>query len=356
MAASRKNQDGSKAAGERPSLKTIAKHLNMSVTTVSRALGDGERISDGTIRRVRAAADQLGYVRNLDGVKLRTGRSLVVFALLASAPEEEVGDTSAVGLLYGIHERFVGTDYSVRAIPLQVGDDVMPTLRDIVKGRLADGIILDHTDVADERVNYLQSVGLPFVTFGRTEGLPAHAYFDVDNEDTAYTCAKALLHHGFRRIAALEPDLRFTFARQRLNGYRRALAEAGIPFDESLVRHIELNAETARRNARDLIVEQGADSFVCVNEIVLLGALAAARDAGAVVGRDMGVATRSGTNIAAYLPVPLIVSFYSRIGAGRRLADFLLRRIEGEPLASLQRVDRAELREFGHFERTLSQR
>jgi LacI family transcriptional regulator len=339
---------GESAPSRRPSLKTIAQHLNMSVTTVSRALASGERISAETIQRVREAADRLGYVRNLDGVKLRTGRSLVVFALLVSAPEEEVGDTSSIGLLYGIHDRFVGTDYSVRAVPLRAAADAMPTLAEIVQGRLADGVILDHTETDDERVRFLHEAGLPFVTFGRTETGITHAYLDVDNEHVAYSGTSALIRRGFRRVGLIDPDLRFTFARQRLAGYRQALAEHGVAFDERLIRRIDLNAETARRSARELIGE-GADGLVCVNEIVLLGALAAARDARAEVGRDLGVACRSGTNIAAYLPVPLVVSFYSRMGAGRTLADLLLRRIAGEPPETLQRIERAELREVAGF-------
>jgi len=329
---------------ERPSLKTIARELGMSVTTVSRALAGGERISAETIRRVRETAERLGYVRNLDGVKLRTGRSLVVFALLASAPEEEVGDAGSIGLLYGIHDRFVGTDYSVRAVPLRVGDDAMPTLEEVVRGRLADGVIFDHTELHDPRVRFLQEAGVPFVSFGRTEGLPPHAWLDVDNEHSARSCAQALIERGFRRIGLLDPDLRFTFAGQRLEGYRRALAEAGLAFDETLVRRLDVNAEAARAAARELIRDARVDGLICVNEIVLLGALAAARDAGVSVGSELGVATRAGTNIGAYLPVPLVTSFYSRMGAGRELADLLLRRIAGEPIATLTRVVRAELR------------
>lgn len=336
--------DDGEAGPGRASLKTIARHLGMSVTTVSRALSGGERISAETIRRVREAADQLGYVRNLDGVRLRTGRSLVIFALLVSSPEEEVGDTSSIGLLYGIHERFAGTDYSVRAVTLATPADAMPILREIVQGRLADGVILDHTETDDERVRFLLDAGLPFVTFGRTEGA-AHPYFDIDNEDIAYRCTDALIRKGFWRIGLIDPDLRFTFARQRLAGYLRALAAHGLAFDDTLVRRIELHAETARASAASLIAEAQADGLVCVNEIVLLGALAAVRDAGLAAGRDIGVAARSGTNIASYLPVPLTVSFYSRIGAGRMLAELLLRRISGEAAESLQRVVRAELRD-----------
>jgi len=337
-------ESGSAPSSKRPSLKTIAERLGMSVTTVSRALAGGERIGAETIKRVREEAQRLGYVRNLDGVKLRTGRSLVVFALLVSVPEEEVGDTSSIGLLYGIHDRFVGTDYSVRAVPLRNAADAMPVLKEIVRGRLADGIILDHTETDDERVRFLDTVGLPFVTFGRTQSGIEHPYFDIDNEHTAYTCTDALIRQGFRRIGLIDPGLRFTFARQRLAGYQRALSEHGIAPQESLIRRIELDAETARRCARDLIRDEKVDGLVCVNEIVLLGALAAARDLEAKVGQTLGVAARSGTNIAAYLPAPLIISFYSRMGAGRMLADLLLRRIDGEPVGNLQRIACAELR------------
>ncbi|MEP3047107.1 MAG: LacI family DNA-binding transcriptional regulator [Roseibium sp.] len=324
-------------------MKSIADEIGVSVTTVARALGGGERISQETIRKVNAAADRLGYVRNLDAVKLRTGQTFVVMTFLRFASEEEVGDSGSVGLLNGIHKRLAGSNYSVRATPVTMEETGLDQIKQVVHGRNADGIILDHTTPRDERVRYLLEAGIPFVTFGQTEMADQHAYFDLDNEDAAYQGTKAMLDKGYRRIGLLDADEDYSFVWQRLTGYQRALEESGIPLDRSLVRHIELTAPAARTEAADL-VKSGADALVCVNEVALLGARAGVRDQLGAKSENIGYSVRSGTNLGAYLSSPVTNVHFSRTEAGWTLADLLLKRISGDQVADCQKIGRTELR------------
>lgn len=323
-------------------LKTIAAELGVSVTTVARALKDGDRISAETVRLVRDTAERLGYVRNLEGAKLRTGRSLVVMAFLAFSNEEEVGDSGSVGLLNGIHQRLSGTDYAVRAVPVAPGAAMLDQIRAVVHGRLADGIILDHVEAQDARIDYLLGAGLPFVSFGRTEAPDRHPWFDIDNELAAYQGTDALIRAGHRRIATIEGDPRFTFIRQRQRGHDRALAEHGLSADPALRLNAGIAADTARRAAGPML-DRGADAFHCVNELAFLGALAGVRDRlGADAGR-IGFALRAGTRLGDYVAADSFAAYYARHQAGAELAGLLLDRIGGAPIADCQRLQQTEL-------------
>lgn len=324
-------------------LKTIADSLGVSVTTVTRALKDGHKVGAETVQKVKDAADRLGYVQNLDGLKLRTGKTLVVMAFLGHTNEEEIGDSGSVGLLNGIHHRFVGTGYAVRTVPVTIGESGMDKLTEVVRGRNADGIILDHTRPQDERVRYLLERDFPFVTFGRTELYSDHAYFDLDNELAAYQGTQSLIATGYKTIALLDGDADFLFVKQRLRGYKSALRDAGLEVDPSMIRHIPLEADTAREEARKL-VEQGADAIVCVNELVFLGARAACRDALRRDPKSIGFSVRTGTNIGEYLGTPMTASYYSRFEAGWNLADLLLKRIDGLAAKSCQIIAEPTLR------------
>lgn len=138
--------------GDSVTLKTIATELGVSVTTVARALKDGHKVGPKMVAKIRETADRLGYVRNLEGAKLRTGKTLVAKAFLRLTEEEEIGDSGSVGLLQGIHKSFAGTDYSVRAVPVEMGNLALDQVREVVRGRNADGLILDHTELQDGRV------------------------------------------------------------------------------------------------------------------------------------------------------------------------------------------------------------
>lgn len=327
-------------------LKTIAAEMGVSVTTVARALKDGHKISPEMVRNVRQTAARMGYVRNLDGARLRTGRTFVIMAFLGAAAEEEIGDSGAVGLLNGIHRRLAGTDYALRAVPVGQGASNLEAVRKVVRARQADGIILDHTERQDARVEYLLEAGIPFVTFGRTEVPSPHAWFDIDNEGAAYQGAAALLRDGFRRIALIDGDQRFTFVQQRLRGFARALQDHGLAVDPAL-RHLgDLTPDTTRRVAGPLL-ESGADAFLCANELAFLGARAGVRDRLGVAADGIGFAMRSGTRLGDYIATRVHAAHYSRQQAGQHLADLLLRRIEGADPASCQELAETTLMTTG---------
>lgn len=336
----------SSSSGETVTLKTIATELGVSVTTVARAMKDGHKVGPEMVAKIRETAERLGYVRNLEGAKLRTGKTLVAMAFLGFTEEEEVGDSGSVGLLNGIHQRFAGTDYSVRAVPVAMGDLALDQVREVVRGRNADGLILDHTELQDGRVKFLLEADFPFVTFGRTELLSEHAWFDIDNEHAAWQGTDALLRDGHRRIALVDGDLRYSFVRQRVRGYERALRDHGIEPDPELRHHDVLAADVARRAAGRLL-DTGADAFVCVNELTFLGARAGVRDRlGAGVSR-VGFSLRSGTNIGDYVATKVHTSHFSRLAAGQTLAGLLLKRIGGAAPEECQELARTTLRTTG---------
>lgn len=325
-------------------LKTIADELGVSLSTVARSLKDGHKISPATIKKVREAADRLGYVRNLDGVKLRTGKTFVIMALLGMTNEEEIGDSGSVGLLNGLHTRLSDTGYSVRTIPITIGDSGLDAVKEVVQGRNADGLVLDHTEPDDARVRFLIDRGVPFVTFGQTKMSADHAFLDIDNEFAAWQGTTALLEAGYRQIAFLDADPRYVFVQQRLEGYKRALNDHGLSAVPHLIEHIPLEADVAKGRAVDL-VHRGADAFLCVNELVCLGARAGARSAIGSKAAELGYSVRTGTNFGAYIGTRLFANYRSRIEAGWTLADLLIRRIEGAPPQDCHSIVRTELRE-----------
>lgn len=329
---------------KRATLKTLSSHLDLSVSTVSRALKDGPEVKPETIARVKQAASELGYVPDLRGVKLRTGQNFAVHAFLAAPKADEVGDAGSVALTQGMHRSLADTSYSLIQVPLSPGSDALAAVCRIAEAQLSDGMIMDLTLPQDARARYLLERNLPFVTFGRTELFTPHAYFDVDNEDAAYQATALLIRRGHRRIALIDAELEFLFARQRLAGYQRALSESGIAFDENLVSHADRNADRSAQTAREMVeFDRPPTGFVCVNEVVTLGILFGLTEAGFRVGDGVDVVSREGTRLSAYLPWPVSTCYYPLSRAGEQLASFLLRLLDGENPASLQEIAKVEL-------------
>lgn len=323
----------------RHTLKTLARHLNLSVTTVSRALKDGPEVRPDTVMRVKEAAAAFGYVPNLRGIKLRTGRTFSVSAMIAAPRADEVGDGCWHALMQGMLAGLADTPYSLLAVPVLPETDSLAMVRRMVEAELVDGLVVDLTQPQDERVKYLLERGVPFVTFGRTELFTPHAFVDIDNEDAAWQATRYLLARGHRRIALLDPPVDYLFTRQRLAGYRQALQAAGLEPDPALISHAALDAACSQAITLALLRQVDPPTgFVCVNEVVTLGVLAGLRDAGRQPGADVELVSRDGSCLCAYLTPPISSCFLSARAVGERLASFLLRRIEGAPVSELQTV------------------
>lgn len=330
----------------RPTLKSLAQGLGLSVSTVSKALKGARDVGAQTTATVRLAAEAAGYVPDSRGVKLRTGQTFLLYYQKAVAPMQDVPDAIVAAQIETIASCLASTPYQLQIVPWNTAtEDPLPAIRRIVEGRLADGIVLDSTQPQDPRVRYLLEHNFPFVTFGRTELVSEHPYVDADNEQAAFAATRYLIERGHQRIALISPPLTFTYALQRRRGYQAALQQAGLAADPLLLCEGGQDARMARALANQLATQANPPTgYVCANEVATLGVMAGLRDAGCTVGDDVDVVCRDGAHISDYLSPRPATLFLDIRTVASTLCDFLLRRIQGEAALSLQCILPCELR------------
>ncbi len=324
-------------------IKTVATALDLSVSTVSRALRGESTVTPETMERIRQKAAELGYRRDLRGVNLRTGRTNTICAVLTAKPRDEYGDPAAMMLIEGMIAGISGTDRTVVIRPVHSMEEQLYVLQELAGSNRFDGFILDHTLPQDPRAKYLLEADVPFVTFGRTELFTPHAFFDVDDAAAAEMVTTELLRRGFGRIAFIEPPSHYFFARQRRIGYQRALEAAGVPFDRRLV--IEAGMETRIVEvALEQLLNSGLvpDAFIGPNEMGTIAAIRYCRSAGLDVDK-IGFASRDSTRFFDYLQPAVISAYFPAFLAGEAVARLMLRRLDGEPAETLQSVVRPKL-------------
>ena len=212
-------------------VKDFAAHLGFSVTTVSRALKRGPEVHKDTIEQVEAAALALGYRPHLAGINLRTGRTHAVGLFL---PLERPGEINnlASSLVEGVSASLTAVDYRVTVVPVTQSEQSLDAVKELVRARSVDGVILKNTKPKDERVKFLLESGLPFVAFGRTELLSDHAFFDIDHEAVGAGAAKLLFDAGHSAPLIIAPPRDLTYSRLFLKGWREGHARFDRPFDE----------------------------------------------------------------------------------------------------------------------------
>ncbi|PNH84849.1 transcriptional regulator [Vibrio diazotrophicus] len=326
-------------------LKTIAEYTGLSVTTVSRALKDGDDVKQPTKDKVKAAATKLGYRPNLSGVGLRTGINYNICAILpVTKAGDIVGDVGTLSLIAGLTAGLDGTPFHLTVLPLEPDQDPLEPVKYAVENNLAGGIIFNLTLTQDERVTYLHEQGIPFVTFGQTEMSIEHAYVDIDNYDIGYRAASYLYDKGCKKIRLLSSSQIYTYAWHKYYGVKRASMEHGIQFSKDRDIIFDTNVDNYREYARKMMESDDApDGVICGSEISACGMIAGIQDAGKKIGDHVQVIAVETCDLPSFFtpPVPgLRQDFHS---VGKMLSRYIVQCVEGADPKELQYVEKTTL-------------
>ena len=315
-------------SGDMANLKQIAAELSLSVTTVSRALKDGPEVHPSTVARVKEVAKRVGYVPNHHGRALKTGQTLTLTAVLPMETRDYLSDLAKLPLIEGMTLAARQAGYSLSIYSTTPDDDPVESVQRLLQARSADGLIITRMVSGDPRVKLLLDQGIPFVAFGRTDLDIAYPYVDIDNEQIAYDANQRLMSKGCRRIALQLLVQKDQASATRLAGYRRAMAEAGIPIDQSLIGDGTFTMESSAAWFDRLLASSDPPTgLACANELGLLGALHALGRRGLVPGRDIHIVTRDNTHLARFLPANIDVHSVDMADVGHKLIEVLESRI-----------------------------
>jgi LacI family transcriptional regulator len=327
--------DGAVPLARKPTLKTIAQMTGFAVPTVSRALGDAPDLRPETKALVRRVADELGYVPNRAGVRLRTGRTQVL-ALVMSTEHDMMNHTAR--LISSMAGALQGTPFHLNVTPFFPTDDPLKPIRHIVETGLADAVIFNQTQPRDPRVAWLMERGFPFATHGRTLWADRHAWFDFDNAAWAEIGVRRLARRGRGRIAVLLPPIEQNYAQDILAGARRAAAAAGVE-----VRVVEGATSDSAQALMERAVAgelgRGQDGLQCAPPRGAMAAVAALEARGLRLGRDV--------DLFAKEAIPFLTLFRREIMAVREevgragvvLARAAIRAIREPGAPPLQELD-----------------
>lgn len=210
-------------------IRDLARHLDISIGTVSRALNGKADVNPETRKRVMEAASALGYAPNQSGRSLRQGTTGLIGVIVPSDPEQTLVDSVFAGVLNGLR-RFLsgqGLDLAI-FLYVEAEEDAFSVLRRIAGRRLVDALIIAQTQRYDPRIDYLLGKSLPFVAFGRSELAPDHAWVDMDFGAAVDGAVARLTALGHRHMAVFLPEGDINYNHVIINSFSVALARAGL--------------------------------------------------------------------------------------------------------------------------------
>lgn len=331
-------------------LKDISRHLNLSVTTISRALNGFPEVNEETRLLVVKTAAAMNYRPNQFAQKLVTGRSGMVCMIIQASPDlsanihfmEVVTGLSQYFSAHGMHFILhVSTEF-----------DVLAPYRSMTAGNLMDGYILTHPTPNDPRVEFLRGKNVPFVMHGRLDEDSDYPYYDIENYGVSRQATEYLLSIGHQRITLLNGPAELSFAKQRKAGFLDAMSasdmsDADIIDDMSgvQVHHGQMTEEFGHRTAKAVLSRSGAirpSAIICSNILIAEGVYEAAKEMGLKIPEDLSVIAHDDDiplHRANEMKPPLSVTHSALRDALEPLANILMRRIKSEEsIKSLQEV------------------
>ncbi|ADM97864.1 LacI family DNA-binding transcriptional regulator [Dickeya dadantii] len=327
------------------SLKQIAKTLGLSVTTVSRALNGYDDVAAETRLRVEDEARRLGYRPNTFARRLKMGRIDAVGLVFPLQPAP-LSNTTFMEMVAEISHELSKQEIDLLLIADEEQADHPAFLR-MIESRRVDALIVAHTLQQDSRLQYLQSIGFPFLALGRSDLPMPYAWFDFDNQAGAALATRHLIALGHRHIAFLGEHHPQSFIAQRRAGYLDALAAAGIARRDELLRQIAPSRrEGYQTTLQWLALPQPPTAIVVDGSTQGEGAALALRDSGRLQGEQaVSLIVYDGLPADSLLEIPVTaITQATRVQVGRQIADMVFRLLAGDAPASLQALWQPQLR------------
>jgi LacI family transcriptional regulator len=316
-------------------IRDVAKRLNLSITTVSRALDGYDDVSEETRQKVILAAQEMGYVPNQAARQLRKQRSETIGYILP-ASGQRFSDPFFLEFISGLGDEMASQDYSLLISTASPGEGNERLLyQRWVHGRKVDGFVLNRLRLRDWRVQYLAQANVPFVTLERTLDPVDYPSVEVDGQAGMKNLVDDIVKKGYQRIAFIgaSPDL--AIQADRYSGYRQGIQEAGVPFEQSLVVEGDLTRRGGYRAAQKLYaMDNPPSALICINDLTAIGAMECAHEMGLTVGRELAIASFDGIEEGEHTQPPLTTLKQPVYDIARELVKLLIAEINGTPLAA----------------------
>ena len=314
---------------ENITIKDIARALNLSTSTVSRALRDSYEINPETKRLVQEYAEKMHYRPNPIALSLKENRSLSIGVIVP-----EIANNYFSQAINGIEAAAYERGYHVVIFQSQESYEREVEKVEHLAARRVDGLLMSLSSQTVD-IGHLKSLherGLPLVFFDRIPAdIETHKVV-ADNHSGAYQATAHLLESGRRHIAHITSQPGLSITKERLSGYVAALEQYGVPFDENLVKYCSYTLEEVEANLDALFsLPHPPDAFLTAADRLALGYYAGLKKRNVRIPAEVAFVGFSNLNVAELLNPPMSTVVQPAFQMGHKAAGLLLDLVEKKP-------------------------
>ncbi len=314
---------------ETVTIKDIARALNLSTSTVSRALRNSYEINADTKKLVMAYAEKVNYRPNPIALSLRDSKSKSIGVIIP-----EIANHFFSQLINGIESIAYNMGYHVVIFQSHESYEREVANTNYLVSRKVDGLLVSLSSLTTDLSHFEELIEkkLPIVFFDRVPKKTETYKVVADNFLGAYEATQHLISIGKRRIAHLTSPAYLSITAERLAGYQKALEDNHIPFDESYVKYCHHGGKLYSENdaAMDalLAMENRPDAILTASDRLTTGCLAVLHQHHIQIPEQIAVVGFTNINVADLLNPPLTAVVQPAMEMGQQAVDLLIRLIE----------------------------
>ncbi|NND75890.1 MAG: LacI family DNA-binding transcriptional regulator [Ilumatobacter sp.] len=269
-------------------LEEIGKLAGVSRSTVSRVINGQRHVRADVRDRVEAVIAETGYLPNQAARALVSNRTGLIGLVMPTDAEELFGDPYYSALVAGIQLGCADARLIFSIFPVDGQRDEMTVLSTLVAQGFVDGLIVTAGAGSDRLITALRDRGKNMVVVGHPADDRGLRRVDVENRAGSAAAVAHLVGLGRTRVGFVGPGASYLYGRERLEGYRDALVDAGRGLEDRLVRHAEPTVEGGFEAAHALLAED-PDSVHVATDTMAVGVLRAIAERGLRVPDDVAV-------------------------------------------------------------------
>ena len=307
-------------------IKEIAQMASVSAATVSRVLNNATNVREETRKRVLEVIEKNDYQPSAIAQSLKIKHTRTICLMLPS-----IQNLAYAPITQGVENVARNNGYTVVLCNTNEDDEIEKEYINVMKSRNVDGFVVTSIMGKHQNIIDLVNEGTPVVLCSRysPEDVGKIEICSIDNYKATYTMISRMIKRGCKKMAIALGNEKIFYSRERLRGYKDALKDAGLSFDEELVMHFDLSNRDFYQKTLDLL-DSGRefDSIFCTSDTKAIYVMRALHERGIRIPEDVSVIGFDNIDIADSIYPSLTTVSQSPFYAGQLAAECLIRQIE----------------------------
>ena len=304
----------------------IAKKLNITAATVSRALSNNPKISEGTRKLVIETATQMNYKQNKLALALKSGKSFNIGVIVPRI------DTNFFGsVIRGIEEELYPAGYQV--IICQTHDIESREVENITTliNAQVDGILMSISspNIDLNIINHVIKKNIPLIFFDRKIEIDGVSSVTINDFEGGYKVTKQLIDQGCKRIVHINGNPKIEIFQERCKGYKQALKDNNLTYNDNFVIEAKSNVEEGRRVAKMLLeMDVLPDGIFSSSDFTALGLIQELEENGVKIPQDICVSGFANEPFTKFMELSITSVDQSPIEMGKMTAKVFLEQVK----------------------------